>query len=281
MNRTEITWRGKDGKLTFAQGWSPKAQSRGVVCLVHGLGEHGGRYDRVACDFRDAGIATLAMDVRGHGRSEGKRGHVPSFELIHSEIAHLLEEARTRHFGAPIFLYGHSFGGAMVLHHALRSQEKLAGVIVSSPALRPAFEPPAWKTLLGKCLNHVWPSLALANELDVNEISSDPTVVRAYREDPLVHDRISVRLFNEWLAAVAEIFGRADEFPQPILLFHGSADKLTSAPATRELAGHLGSRCTFRLLEGCRHEPHNEPCKQDLQQWITAWMNERIETFKD
>lgn len=276
MENMEFTWRDADGKLTFARSWSPEEDCRAVVCLVHGLGEHGGRYEHVARFFADAGFSTIAMDVRGHGRSEGKRGHLPSFEVTRQEIARLLEEARARFPGVPRFLYGHSFGGAMVLDFTSRQSEGLAGVIVSSPALRPAFEPPAWKTFLGKCLNHVWPSLSLANELDVNQISSDPDVVRAYTEDPLVHDRISVRMFNEWLTAVAEIFARAREFSHPVLMFHGSADKLTSAPATKELADRMGEICTFRLWEGFRHEPHNEPGKRELLPWVVDWMNARI-----
>jgi alpha-beta hydrolase superfamily lysophospholipase len=190
-----------DGQRLQAYEWAPEATPRAAVCLVHGLGEHAGRYAHVAQAFADAGFGTLAFDLRGHGRTPGPRGHAPSFDVVMDDIGLLLEQAAQGFPATPRFLYGHSLGGSLVLNYALRRQPDVAGVVATSPGLRPA-RPISWTTrAAARLARRVWPSWRLPNGLDVEGISRDPAVVARYDADPLVHSRVSARFGLESIEA--------------------------------------------------------------------------------
>ena len=276
MQHFEFEWQTEDRLQLYAQGWQPEIEHRGVVCLVHGLGEHSGRYAHLAAFLNQAGYALLAFDLRGHGKSAGQRGHAPSYEALLDDIAHLLEEAAQRYPNRPRFLYGHSLGGNQVINYALRRRPQLAGVIATGPLLRPAFEPPAWKMTLAKIMYSLWPTLALSNGLDRQGLSRDPKVVRAYNDDPLVHDRVSARLGMDMLEAGLWSLEHAAEFPLPLLLMHGSDDRLTSAQASREFAAQAGHRCTLKIWEGFYHEIHNEPEQGQVFEYLLEWLNSKM-----
>jgi len=161
MNTFETQWKSRDGVQFYARGWEPQASTpKGVVCLVHGHGEHVGRYDHVGEALSAAGYALLGFDQRGHGRSAGQRGHIPSYEALLDDIALLLEQAMNRYPALPLFLYGHSMGGNEVINYALRRKPALSGVIATCPWLRLAFEPPALKVALGRMMNRIFPAFA-------------------------------------------------------------------------------------------------------------------------
>lgn len=267
--------RARDGTPLFGQMWSPP-EPRGLVTIIHGLGEHGGRYEWLAERFNEAGLAALAIDTRGHGQSGGRRGHVPSYEAVLDDFDLWLAEGERQFPGQPRILYGHSMGGSQVLYHALLRRPAMTAWIAASPALATAFQPPRWKTALGKGLDSIFPTLTLSNEVDPNSVSSDPLVVEAYIDDPLVHNRISVRFFNEWRRSVEEIFRNHEALPTPLLLMHGSADQLTSPAGTQKLAGLLGPRATSRIWEGCRHELHHEPPRLEIMQYVLRWLDRAL-----
>ncbi|MFQ5814772.1 MAG: alpha/beta hydrolase [Anaerolineae bacterium] len=276
MQHFEFGWQTEDGLRLYAQGWQPETEPRGVVCLVHGLGEHSGRYAHLAAFLNQAGYALLAFDLRGHGKSEGQRGYAPSYEVLLNDISHFLEEAAERYPDRPRFLYGHRLGGSLVIEYALRRRPSLAGMIASGPLFRTAFEPPAWKITLAKIMCSLWPTLSMSNELDRQGLSRDPEVVRAYNEDPLVHDRVSARLGMDMLEAGLWALGHAAEFPLPLLLMHGSADRLCSAQASREFAAQAGHRCTLKIWDGFYHEIHNEPEQGQVFTYLLEWLNSNL-----
>ena len=278
MKHFEFEWQTADGLQLFAQGWQPQAEIQAVVCLVHGLGEHSGRYAHVAATLTQASYALLAFDLRGHGKSQGQRGHAPSYEALVDDIAHLLEEATKRFSNQPCFLYGFSMGGNLVLNYALRRRPQLAGVIATSPWLRLAFEPPAWKLTLGKVMNNLWPSFSMATGLDINASSHDPEIVQSYNNDPLTHNRISIRMFVNISQAAQWALQHAAQFPLPLLLMHGGADRLTSVEASRQFADHVPGDCTFKLWEGLYHEIHNEPEQQEVFNFTIAWLQAHTPT---
>ena len=275
MQHFEFGWQTEDELQLYAQGWQPETEPKGLVCLVHGLGEHSGRYEHLTAFLSQAGYALLAFDLRGHGKSEGQRGHAPGYEALLDDIAHLLEEAAVRYPDCARFLYGHSLGGNLVIEYALRRHPPLAGVIATGPALRPGFEPPAWKLTLGKIMYNLWPTLTMSNELDRQGLSRDPEVVRAYNEDPLVHDRLSARLGMDMLQSGLWSLEHAAEFPLPLLLMHAGADRLTSAQASREFAAQAGNRCTLRIWDGFYHEIHNEPEKEEMFGYLLEWLTSK------
>ncbi len=281
MSRMEFTRTTPDGQELYYQGWMPDAAPNAVVCLVHGLGEHAGRYAHVAQALNEAGYGVLAFDQRGHGKTPGKQGVTPPFDRQLDDIKLLLDEAAKRFPGKPRFLYGHSMGGNLVLNYALRRKPEtaaVAGVIATSPGLRTAFKPPAAKVTAGKILYRLAPNMVMPNGLELAALSRDPNVVQAYTADPLVHDKMSARLGLDILQQGEWALAHAAEFPPiPLLLVHGACDRLTSAPATEEFASKLRAagkkNFTLKIWPDCYHETHNEPEKAQVIQYMIDWLN--------
>ena len=245
MKHSEFKFKTFDGLSLFAQSWQPKNQTKAVVCLVHGMGEHSGRYSHVADQITQAGYSLIAFDLRGHGQSEGPRGHTPSYEALLQDISSLLEVANKKFPQLPSFLYGHSLGGNLVLNYVLRRQSHLKGVIATDPWFRLAFEPPRFKIILAQITNYIWPSFSQKNGLDTKVLSRDPEVVRAYENDQLVHDHISARMFIGVYQAGQWALKHASEFPLPLLLMHGGEDKIISVEASREFANRITKNFTL------------------------------------
>jgi len=275
MKDNQFSWRAADGLRLFARSWEPEVDALGIVCLVHGLGEHSGRYAHMAAFLTQAGYAILSYDLRGHGQSEGKRGYIPSYDALMNDVATLLRQAGERYPGKNLFLYGHSLGGNQVLNFTLRRKPSLAGVIASAPGLRLAFNPPAAKLVLGKLLYLLAPRVILRNGLDVNRLSQDPAVVSAYQKDPLVHDWVNARLGLDLIKTGAWALEHASEFSLPLLLMHGNADRLTPINASREFSERVGEGCTFIAWEGFFHEIHNEPGQKQVFGQVVDWMSAR------
>jgi len=222
MAHTETTWKSKDGLEIFAQAWEPEVvQPKAVACLVHGLGEHSSRYQHVADAFNKEGIILFASDLRGHGKSAGARGHINSIEDFMGDIDTLFEQARARYPDLPLFLYGHSLGGILVLHYTLQRKPNIKGVIATSPGLHNALETQPVKVFLAKVLGSIFPSIAIASGLDANGISRDEKVVQAYNNDPLVHDKAWLGFGKIMLGVNKWTLENAKDFPLPLFLLHG------------------------------------------------------------
>jgi len=261
-----------DGILLYGRLWRTPVTPRAVLCLVHGLGEHGGRYAHVADFLGRRGYALMAFDLRGHGGSGGARGHVPGIETIMDDIDRMLAAAAGRFPGLPALLYGHSTGGNLVLNHALRRRPRLSGVIATAPLLRASFEPPLWKRALAGIMRRILPSMPLSSGLRTEDISRDTDVVRSYGNDPLVHDRVTVRFLDVRRAGFWAL-DHADGFTLPLLLMHGDADLITSHEASIEFAAGVGNQCTLRIWKGLYHEIHNEPEKDAVLGFLAEWLD--------
>ncbi len=272
MPRFEFKIESKDGLALHGRGWRPDAEARAVICLVHGLGEHSGRYGHMGEAFNHAGYALMTFDLRGHGRSDGSRGHAPNYAALMTDISALLNEVKLHYPSLPRFLYGHSLGGNLVIHYALREHPNLAGIIASAPLLRTASKPPTWKLAMLRAMVGVWPSLSIPNGLETSALSRDPKVVLAYQNDPLTHDRISARLAMNMLRYGQWNLEHAAEFPLPLLLMHGDADRITSAQASRDFAAQANTRCTLKIWNGLYHELHNEPEQNQVLDDILEWL---------
>jgi len=276
MQRFETHLKTRDGLRLHVCGQEPESAPKAVVCLVHGLGEHCGRYGFVAEAFTRAGIAWLAFDLRGHGRSEGKRGHAPNYEMLMADLFELLETARQRHPALPLFLYGHSLGGNLAIHYALRRQAELAGVVASAPLLRLAFEPPRWQTATLRLLHALRLQPPMPSKLDAGKLSRNPNVLEAYRSDPLVHGRITPALATAMIEKGQWNLEHAQELPCPLLLVHGGTDRITSPQASAEFAKKAGATCTLKIWDGLFHELHNEPERRQVLDSVLAWMEKTI-----
>ncbi len=250
---------------------SPGENAKAVIVLVHGIGEHIQRYVYWADLFRKEGIAFTGVDLPGHGRSDGRRGNIKSFKLLEEMITILLDSCRKTFPGIPVYLYGHSLGGGIVLDYILRVNPKIKGAIVTSPWLRLSFEPHRVKVLLASVLKNLVPGLIQPSGLIVGHISHDQMVVDNYNNDPLVHDKISVSLFAGAMNAAKYSLEHASELKIPVLLIHGSDDLITSPEGSREFSEKSG-KVTFRIWEGGYHELHNEPFKDEVFKYIIKWI---------
>jgi alpha-beta hydrolase superfamily lysophospholipase len=242
--------------------------------LVHGHGEHVARYDHVADALTEKGYAMLGFDLRGHGKSGGPRGHTPSYNALMDDIASFSQQTEQRYPGLPRFLYGHSLGGNLVLNYALRRKPDLRGVIATGPWLKLAFDPPASQVTLARLTNGIAPGFTQHSKLNTQGLSHDQVVVAAYDNDPLVHDKISARLFMAIYESGLWALEHAAEFPLPLLLMHGAADPITSAKASQEFAQRAGNKVTLKIWDGMYHEIHNEVGKAEVFKTMLTWLEQ-------
>ncbi len=277
MKHFEMNWKARDGLNLFAEGWEPEVRApKAVVCLVHGLGEHVSRYAHVAQAFGKEGYATLGMDLRGHGRADGARGHVSSIEDFMQDIDVLLEQARARYPRLPLILYGHSLGGIQVLYYGLTRKPDVKGVISTSAGLHTALESQTLKVIMAKVLGTLVPKVTLPSELETDALSRDKKVVQAYLNDPLVHDKITLGFGNIMLGVNHWTLEHASEFSLPLLLMHGKADRIAFPSSSIEFAAALKEKCTLVLWDDGYHELHNEPEQHEVLKTMTLWMDARL-----
>ena len=277
MKNTILNWKSNDGLDIFGQKWeSENLPAKAVINLVHGFGEHSSRYEHVAQFFTDHNYVVIAFDLRGHGRSGGKKGHFPSYDEFMNDVENLLKQSEINFPGLPKILYGHSMGGNVVANFAIKRNPAVAGIILSSPFFRPAFVPPAVKIALGKLMRNIIPSFSLPSGLDPTGISRDEAVVKKYKNDPLVFDSISSKMGIELIEFGQEAIDNAAKLKLPTLLFHGTEDKLTSFEASKEFKSKSGDNVTFIEYKGLYHECHNEPEKGEVLQNALNWCNNLI-----
>jgi alpha-beta hydrolase superfamily lysophospholipase len=245
---------------------------RGTVLIVHGLGEHSGRYAHVARVLREWGWAPISYDHRGHGRSAGRRGVIRTPDDLITDLATVVDTVRPAD-GTPFILLGHSMGGNVVAHFAADAVRPVDAVVMSSPAL--AGKLTTWqRTQLALALL-VAPTIAVRNGFDPSTISHDAQVVRAYREDPLVHDKVCGRLVRSLFDAGAHVLGRAHAWTVPTLLMWAGDDRIVSPEGSAEFARRAPSAVvTARPWPGLYHEILNEiesaPVFETLRRWLDS-----------
>lgn len=275
MAHSTYTWKAPDGTEMFGQDWTTD-NAKAAVVIVHGMGEHSGRYAHVAKAMNDEGYSCYSFDHRGHGKTAGKKGHTPSFDALLDSVEDVLKRAKGENPGKPVFIYGHSMGGNVTTNFAIRRNPKVNGIVVSSPWLRLAFDPPAIQVAAGKLVNRIFPGFTQSSNLDVNSISRDAEEVKKYEADPMVHDKISTSFFLGVHDAGLWAIENAGKLSVPAYVFHGSADKLTSHDASKEFADKAAGDVTWKSWDGLYHECHNEPEKDQVIQSIIDWMDSKL-----
>lgn len=276
MKTYESSWTDQQGLKFYSRGWEPDTAPKAVVALVHGHGEHIGRFAHVGEIMTKAGYAVMGFDLRGHGQSGGPRGHTPSIEAFMRDIDLFLEHVHARYPGLPVFLYGHSIGGALVLNYGLRRKPDVNGVIATSPALHTEPEKHPEKVVMAKVLGGLLPTVAISTGLQTSMLSHDPQVEQAYVKDPLVHDKVSLAFGKVMLEANQWALQHASEFALPLLLVHGTDDQIAFPSSSREFAAALGNKATLVLWKGLYHETHNELNKAEVLKTTIEWMDEHL-----
>ena len=263
-----------NGQVLRGMIQSPGDNTKAVIILVHGLGEHIQRYIYWADLFKKEGIGFAGVDLPGHGRSEGRRGNIKNYFLLGDMIDILLNSCKKTFPGIPVYIYGHSLGGGIVLDYLLRRNPKINGAIITSPWLHLSFEPAKVKFIIAFVMKNLLPGLIRPSGLNVSHISHDEAVVEKYKTDPLVHGKISVGLFHGAMAAAAYSLKHASALKVPTLMLHGSDDLVCSPEGSREFAGKT-SLAYLKIWDGGYHELHNEPFKNEVFAYIINWMNRK------
>ncbi|NLU64083.1 alpha/beta hydrolase [Rhodococcus sp. HNM0563] len=278
MQHTESSFSGGNDTRIVYDRWSPdNAEIAGVMVLAHGLGEHARRYDHVAERLSELGLAVFAPDHRGHGRSGGKRLHAREMSDFTGDLDSLVDIATQAYPGLPVFLLGHSMGGAIALAYALDHQDRLTALVLSGPAVIVTSGTPSIVVEIGKVIGRFLPDLPV-QKLDSNAVSRDPAVVAAYQADPLVHHGLvpagiaRVLIDNE-----QSLPQRLPSLTLPVLVLHGTADALADPAGAQLIADRAGSQdLTLKLYDGLFHEVFNEPENDRVLGDLVDWLRPRI-----
>lgn len=258
-------------------GWyTTPNNAKGVLVLVHGFGEHSGRYfDSVVPELLKVGLSVILYDNIGHGKSSGKRGHCSSYENLLNILNHVIQKAKKLYPCLPLILYGHSMGGNLVLNYSLRRDTSIFAMIATSPYLRLAFKPPKWKMIAGKALLRLWPSITMPSGLDPQGISRIPEEIEKYKNDPLIHDKVSPMFSFPVIRAGEWAISNSSKLKVNTLLLHGTGDPIIDFRGTQEF--HQNSKKTeLELIEGGYHELHHDLCKSQMLAKIGNWLGQQL-----
>jgi acylglycerol lipase len=265
-----------DGTELYLRQWDV-VFPRAVICVVHGFGEHIGRYKEFAEFFNRHDFSVYGIDLRGHGHSSGLKGHVHAYSDLLSDIEEMMKIARVENLEIPIFLFGHSMGGNLVINFMMQKQmNEIAGFIASSPWLGLAFQPPKWKIMLGNFFAKWFPKFRQNNGLDASNLSRDLKIVEAYQTDPLVNRMISAGLFNAVTNAGNFALQNQEKIKVEGYVYHGDADRIIDHNVSKKFAKGNEKLLTWTSWEGTYHEPHNDLDKNIVLGSVLDWCQKRI-----
>jgi len=268
--------RSADGTQLFMQSWLPPDRTPEVVVgLLHGWSDHSGRYSNVVERLLPEGFGVYGIDLRGHGKSDGQRGHVNRWDEYREDAHAFVTLLERRYPQTPVFLIGHSMGGLVLLEYAVHHPGRaLAGMVVSSPLLSTPNVSPALRTV-GQVLSRVMPRFSINPGTDDNTLSRDPKTTNEYAADPLVHQRVSARASTEMSQAQAFTLHNLDAARYPLLLIYGDADQLVPPHVSREVFADIGAADKTRHeYEGGYHELFNDIIKQQVLDDVLAWLRQ-------
>jgi acylglycerol lipase len=276
MIHNEYKWEGNNGNMLYGQSWMPDHAPCAVINYIHGFKDHSGRFSTWANRLTKHGYGVMAIDLRGHGRSEGRRGYAPEFSAYISDVNVLRSKSEELFCNIPQFLYGHSLGGNIVTNFLLTEKRLPFGAVITSPWFTLAVIPSWYKIAMAQVLRYVLPSVLVKSDLDVQFLSHDDQVAEQYLRDPLVHNLIRPKLFIEielyGLKASRSIY----KINMPLLVMHGSGDMITSFRQTEKFVRNAGALTTFKEWPGAYHELHHELIEKEVFQFLLAWLNRQI-----
>ena len=259
----------QDGLRLFCRIWNSNAGRGKTLILVHGLGEHSGRYVHVGSYFAKAGFRTVAFDLRGHGRSGGKPVCVKRYEELAADVQSVVTHFREN--GS--FLFGHSMGGQLVLWAARHCRMNLSGVIASAPWLGLAQARPLWQVFLARALNRITPGVRFSTNVDTANLSHDQAHLDSLEDLDLLHNYITVRFYFEAIRAAAQII-EDPVIDFPVLLVQGGDDRVTSRETVEAFFKRLQAPLkTLKIYPGLFHELHNETARLEVMEYLVEWMN--------
>jgi alpha-beta hydrolase superfamily lysophospholipase len=276
MEHNQGSFRGAGGLDLFYQAWLPEGTPRAAVAVVHGAGDHSGRLDRLALPLEQNSFATYAFDLRGFGRSPGKRGHINRWEEYREDVRCFLQLISTQQPGTPLFLMGYSLGAGIALDLILRQPEGLRGAIISAAPIDPAGIGSRAQIATARLLSRIFPTFTVRLNNDINGVSRDQSVLDALRSDPLHHNLVTARWGTESMAAVAWVREQAANIRLPVLFLHGSDDPFNLSGGVQRYYEQINyPDKTLIIYPGSRHEVHNDLDHAQVAADIANWMTQR------
>ncbi|MBW4522053.1 MAG: lysophospholipase [Scytolyngbya sp. HA4215-MV1] len=274
--QVEGTFPGADGLELYYRSWHPPVPPQAVLGIVHGLGSHSGWFDSIGEALLPRGYGVYGFDLRGHGRSPGQRGHIRHWAEFRADFDHFWQLMHRQHPHLPCFVLGHSLGAIIVLDDALRTPQRLSGIIAMAPALTPVGVPPL-RLAIGRLLSQVYPRFTLNSGISKSAGSHDPAIVAAYLNDPLRHTKGTARLATEFLQTVRWIQTHLQRLQTPILILHGSDDGVALPASSRWLFEQISFMDKeYREYPGGYHDLHNDLEAPLVAADIANWLDRHV-----
>jgi alpha-beta hydrolase superfamily lysophospholipase len=278
MQVEEYFWKLTRGVSLYGKSWTPDNPVRAVIIMIHGIGEHSGCYAQWAEKFVNKSYGFFAFDLRGHGRSSGKRGHA-SIKDMESDLKWVIKTVRRKYPKIPVILYGHSMGGQIALSYAIDKRVKVQGIVASSPWLRLAHPPSAFIIRLAKQASRIFPGVTVSTGIKREELFFEGVVQKSTKTDPLLHKKISLKLFTDLWQNSERILCSKHKLNVSLLLMHGKSDPLTSCQATNTFAQNSGKHTEFKQWNGMYHDLHEDVNNEIVFQYVEKWISRLVKRY--
>lgn len=277
MQNPETTFLGAGDAQLFAQSWLPDGPAKAAIVIVHGFGEHSGRYSHVVDYLLLKNYALYSYDHRGHGRSPGQRGHINSWAEYRTDLERFVAYVQSQ-TKLPLFIFAHSMGALIALEYLLAQPKGLAGAVISGAPIQPGNVAPPLKVLAARLLSKITPTLSMPfGDGSKGNLSRDPKVQTDFDNDPLTHNTVTVRWGAEILEALERVKTAANKIQVPILLVHGGADPMNLPQGVQNWIGSVGSKDkNLKIYPENRHEVHNDYDYLKLMQDVEAWLSAHL-----
>jgi alpha-beta hydrolase superfamily lysophospholipase len=254
-------------KNIFIRSWPSNNDPTYNIIIIHGLGEHSGRYKEFASFFIKKNIGVFSFDLIGHGKSDGLKGHISNMKDFTDSIEEVLIEIRKRFINTPIIIFGHSLGGCLALNYLIeRKSKEISLAIISSAWIETKIQIPKYLLIIQRIIHTLFPKIRLSNRLDTKDLSKDIKIVDKYKNDPLVHDRISLNLLSEINKTIKKIKNKDYNIEIPVLIIHGKKDKIISYKGS-ELINKKINNSKLKLYDNVYHEPHNDNERKEILEY--------------
>jgi len=254
-------------KNIFLRSWLSNNDPIYNIIIIHGLGEHSGRYKEFASFFIKKNIGVFSFDLIGHGKSDGLKGHISNIKDFTDSIEEVLIQVRKRFINTPIIIFGHSLGGCLALNYLIeRKSKEISLAIISSAWIETEIQIPKYLLIIQRVIHTLFPKVRLSNRLDTKDLSKDIKIIDKYKNDPLVHDRISLNLLSEINKTIEKIKNKDYNIEIPVLIIHGKKDKIISYKGS-ELISKKIKDSKLKLYDNVYHEPHNDNEKKEILEY--------------
>ena len=273
MQHHESTFTGSGGLRIYRQQWLPDEAARAAVIIVHGIGEHSGRYTNLVNQLIPQQYALYALDHRGYGRSEGQCGYIDDWSDFRDDLRTFVKLVQDEVGDLPLFMFCHSMGGVIGLDYCLRDPDGLTGIVASAPAIgKLTVHPLMW--FLARILDRIWPTFSMSPTSGVEwKISRDPDVLEAARKDPLNRNKATPRLGVQIRKTIDWIQTHAADWQLPLLVIHGTADNIASVDGSRRFVEHVTyPDVQFNEYDGGYHELFNDIIRDQVLTDVAEWL---------